>query len=715
MDDEDDADGTRYRGDHLDFRGAEFKGLVVAHGTIHQHAAAPTALDALPARVTGFAGRGHELGRLLDTFDPSGAGAGGGEPVPVPVAMLYGTGGIGKTALAVEAAHQARAKGWFPGGVLFLDLHGYDDDPVPGEQALAALLRALGVEPEHIPVRADERGALYRSLLAERGREHGAVLVLADNASAPDQVRPLLPGDARHRLLVTSRGRFPQLGARLVALAELTPGEAYELLDRALRIADPDDGRIAEETEAAMDVAARCGYLPLALRLAVALLVLDREKAVAELAARLAEFRDPLHRLDDGDPRVRAAFGLSYRRLPPDQARLLRLLALAPGAEVTTAAVTALTGDDVPPTGTLDALARAHLVERGSEAGRWRLHDLVRVCGAGVVAGETDLREEGEAARERLLEFYLRWAGAADARLRWIPGNPEPERFADRGQALAWLDAERAGLVAAVQWAAEERHARQAVALAAHLGAYLLWRRYFDDGITVARAARAVAHGAGDRRDEALAWNHLGLALREAGRPAETIDAHTHARDLYAALGDRHGDAVARDHLGLALREAGRVAEAIDAHTRACDLFRSVGDRHREAIAWNHLGVALRAAGRAEEAIDAHTRSRDLCRAVGDRHREADAWNNLGVVLREAGRTGEAIEAGGRALEVYREFDDWYRAGQTLLNLGSAHKEARHPAEARAHYLQAADAFTRADAAHQAAAARTAAAGLLTP
>ncbi|MFF4274918.1 hypothetical protein [Streptomyces sp. NPDC001536] len=103
--------------------------------------------------------------------------------------------------------------------------------------------------------------------------------MLADNASSPDQVRPLLPGDGRHRLLVTSRGKLPQLGARLLALDELSPGEAYELLDRALRIADPDDSRVVDEAEAAAQVASRCGYLPLALQIAAALLVLDRDKA----------------------------------------------------------------------------------------------------------------------------------------------------------------------------------------------------------------------------------------------------------------------------------------------------------------------------------------------------------------------------------------------------------------------------------------------------
>ncbi|GCB45935.1 tetratricopeptide repeat protein [Streptomyces sp. NL15-2K] len=702
---------TEYGGDHLDFGRAKFNGSFTAKAEYHEHGPAPTALDALPARTVGFAGRKRELRALLDAFDPAGPE----RPTAVLGAAVSGLGGIGKTALAVEAAREACTKGWFPGGTLFVDLHGYDDDPVTGEQALEALLRALGVEPEHIPVRADERAALYRSMLAERGRERGAVLVLADNASSPDQVRPLLPGDVRHRLLVTSRSKLPQLGARLLALDELTSGEAYELLDRAVRIADPDDSRVADEADAAMQLASRCGHLPLALQISAALLVLDRDKPVAELAAELSEFRDRLVHLDDGERSVRAAFDLSYRRLPADQARVLRLLALAPGVEVSTEAVTALIGEDNPPTRILDALARAHFVGRGSARGRWRLHDLVRAFGVAVVAGDAGLREEGETARERVLGFYLRWAWAADGRLRWLPGRAEPERFSDRGQALAWLDSERTGLVAAALWAREERYADTAVRLAAKLAEYLCWRRSYDDWISVGHVAREAAHRAGNRMEEAIAWHNLGHALWEVGRGGEATDAFTRARDLFQELGDRHSEGMAWNSLGVALGEAGRTEEANKAYVRARDLYQTAGDRHREGIVWNSLGLALRKAGRLEEATDAFTRACSLHQVAGDRHSEGIAWGNLGVALSAAGRVEEAIEAHARALEIHREFEDWYRAGTALQNLALAHESAHRPAEARARYVQAAEAFAQANAPDRAAEARTAAAEILTP
>ncbi|MEV6513530.1 tetratricopeptide repeat protein [Streptomyces sp. NPDC051642] len=696
--------GEQYGGDHQDFRGGEFRGPFTAKKVeYHQHGPAPTALDALPPKAAGFTGRGDQLAELLGAFDPDGGAA----PGAVLVAAVSGLGGIGKTALAVQAVHEACDKGWFPGGVLFVNLHGYDDDRVTAEQALETLLRALGTSPEHIPNGVDARAALYRSVLAARERELGAVLVLADNASSAEQVGPLHPGGVRHRLLATSRSKLPQLGARLLPLGELSPGEAYDLLDRALRIAARDDARVANEGTAAAQLSLLCGHLPLALQIAAALLVLDRDKPVAELVAELAESGDRLQHLDDGERSVRAAFDLSYRRLPAEQARLLRLLALAPGPEVTAEVVAVLDGADAAPVRVLDALCRAHLVERGSGRGRWRLHDLVRVFGVGVVKGNAGLWEEGEAARERVLGFYLRWARAADDWLRWLPGRPEPERFADRAGALVWLDSERAGLVAVVQWAREERFADTGVRLSQCLAEYLDWRRSFDDKITVCGAAREATHRAGNQVGEAIAWHSLGIALQQTGRAGEAVDAHIRARDLLQVVGDRLGEAMAWDSLGVALRATGRVEEAIDAHTRARDLFQVVGNRPSEARAWNNLGFALREAGRAGEAIDALTRARDLHQAAGNRHGEALTWNNLGNALQEAGRVEEAFEAYDKALERFREFEDWYRAGRALSNMAIAHQHAARPAEARTCFLQSADAHTRANAPTEAAQART--------
>ncbi|GGZ19826.1 hypothetical protein GCM10010300_74790 [Streptomyces olivaceoviridis] len=634
-------------------------------------------------------------------------------------------GGIGKTALAVEAAHRARARGWFPGGTLFVDLRGYDDDPVTADQAVLALLDALGVRDRDLPPTTERQYDTYRALLAER---RDRMLLILDNASDPSQYVPLLPGTDRHRVLITSRDRPDALPIRLIDLETLDPDDSVALVKRALHDSDERDDRPAREPDALRELTDLCGHLPLALQIAAGMLRRRRHRDISSLVADIRAAGDATAVLDQGSPGadlygrslvLRPVLEASYRRLPPDQARLLRLLCLAPGAETGTETVAALADVSTESVlSLLEDLAATHLVApvRGgngtASAVRWQLHDLVRGFGAVVVAGDAGLREEGEAARERVLGFYRRWADAADDRLRWLPGMKEPERFGDRGQALAWLDAERAGLVAAVEWGREERFANAAAGLAQCLGEYLDWRRYFDDWITVAEAAREAACLVGDRLVEAIAWDHLGLALGETDRAEEAIDAHTRARDLYRTSGDRHREGTAWNNLGLALYHAGRTEEAIAAHTRARDLYQAADDRHSEAMAWNNLGLALHHAGRTEEAIDANTHARDLYRTVGDRHREGTAWINLGIALWKTGRKKKAIKAYERSLQIFREFEDWYHLGLTLERLASAHEAPNQSAEARSAYLQAADAFTHANAPDRAAQARTRAAEL---
>ncbi|MER6081887.1 tetratricopeptide repeat protein [Streptomyces sp. NPDC001833] len=632
-------------------------------------------------------------------------------------------GGIGKTALAVEAGHRVRAKGWFGGGTLFVDLRGYDDDPVTADQAVLALLDALGVRDKDLPPTTERQYDAYRTLLAERDR----MLLILDNASDPSQYLPLLPGTVHHRVLITSRDRPDALPVRLIDLETLDTDDSLALVSRALRDTDERDDRPVREFDALRELTHLCGHLPLALQIAAAMLRRRRRRSIASLVGEIKEAGDPTSVLDNGSRGtdlygrslvLRPVLETSYRRLPSDQARLLRLLALAPGAETGTEAVATLADlDEETVLSLLEDLAATHLVttvregKGATSAVRWRLHDLVRAYGVGVAAGDAGLRAEGEAARERLLSFYCRWADAADDRLRWLPGKAEPERFRDRRQALSWLDVERPGLVAAVSWAEEQRYADAAVQLAWHLREYLRWRGYFDDWITATEVVRKAVHRSGDRLSEAIAWHNLGLALLESGHAERAVDAETRALDTFQFTED-HREALAWNGLGHALRKTGRVDEATDAHTRARDLSRASGNLHREALAWDGLGRALREAGRVEEAAHAHAHARDLYQATGDRYREGTAWHNFGIALRKAGRAEEAIEAHGRAVELFREFDDRYGEGRTLCNLALAHQAAHHHGEIRTAYLQAADAYTRASAPTKAAQARARAAEL---
>jgi tetratricopeptide (TPR) repeat protein len=653
-------------------------------------APSPTALSQLPAPAPGFTGRDDELAVLADVLDPEA------QPSPVVVSAVAGLAGVGKTTLAVQAAHAAQQRGWY-GGVLFIDLRGYDQDQAPVEpaEALDALLRALGVDPEHIPPAAAERAGLYRSVLAQA---KDPLLVVADNASSEAQVRSLLPGAGPHRVLVTSRHTLAGLGARLVDVAVLDEEPAIALLDKALRAARPGDDRVSGDRQVAARLARTCGGLPLALQITAALLNADLTLSPAELADDLAAESQRLERLayDDGSGTglsVATAFGLSYRRLDEASKRMFRLLCLNPGPDVSTPAAAALAG--LPPgqaRRVVGGLARWHLVEAAPGHGaRWRMHDLVGLYARrlGDEHADTDDRER---ARDRLLDYYLDTAHAA-AHVRPLPEMAVPEQFTGREDALALLDAERASLVAAVSMAANTGRDQAALYLPLLLAEYFSWRRRFDDQIVTTTISLGTARRLGDRANEAAALGNLGIALRETRRFEEAISACWDAAAIYKETGDPHGGAGALNSLGNALREARQFEEAMAVCRGAAAIFRETGDRHGEGMALGNLGAALIQMRRFEEAIAACRDAAGLYKETGDRHGEGGALGNLGVALHQVGQFEEAIAACRDAVAIFRETTDRHAAAEALNNLANALREARRFDEAIAACRDAAAIF----------------------
>ncbi|GAA4074951.1 tetratricopeptide repeat protein [Streptomyces shaanxiensis] len=637
-------------GDHIDFEGL-FLGDV-AGSVLHQHFhgvpapadPVPTVVGSLPPATPSFTGRKKLLKQLEGFLRPPSPGP--PPPGTVTATVLAGMAGVGKTALATEAAHAANDKGWFPGGVLFIDLHGHDHTTITAEQALGTLLEDLGTPTEHLTTE-EQRVKHYRNQLARRPER---VLIFADNAASPEQVRPLLPADARHRILITSRTAIPQLNALHLPLGQLPPKVAVALLDQVLRLADGMDHRITVEAAASTELAVLCGHLPLALQIAAAQLVWDPRKPVAEAVAELRDQRTRLTYLDDGERSVRAAFGLSYQRLTAEQAKLLRLLAEAPGPETGVEVLRALLGC-TPPPAVLMALERAYLVDRGSSRTQWRLHDLVRVFAAHITADDPSCVAEREAARERVLEHYLTRADAADNHLR---GSGALGCFKNLDEALTWLDRERLGLLAAVEWGEVARHTVRALDLALCLTEYLRRRGLFEEIVTVSILAQGFAARSGDRLREATAWHNLGDALQGAGRPAQAVEAFGRARDLHRARDDRAGEATQWNNLAIAESHLGRLDSAVAAFVQARDLRRLTGDRHGEAMTWNNLAIVLDEAGRKEEALQAFTGAAELLAELGDRTRAAETYRNLGKALESAGRNKEADEAYARALAIVR-------------------------------------------------------------
>ncbi len=611
----------------------------------------------LPAVEAGFTGRTADLARLRAALDPAQA-----EGAPVVVAA--GMGGVGKTQLALTAAHEARREQAFS-QALFLDLRGYTT-PVNAHRALQSLLVSLGVAEERIPEEEGARAGLYRATLHAQANEHGGpVLVVADNASHPDQVQPLAPGPGGHRLLVTSRERLGSLPARQVKVGTLTDPEAFHVVVADLRLADPEDERV-HDLQGLTALAEACAGLPLALRIAAGQLKNAPDLQAGELARTLAHGADRIVHFTD-HRELAAVFASSTDRLPSEQAELFTLLGMAPGPDISTAAAAILAGtDEAGALVQLRGLAASHLLT--ASQGRWSMHDLVAAYAATRTGPH--LPSRFPRARRRLLDHYTHRATDAARHLRALPGQEVPNTFTSQEQAWAWLDTERAVLFNTAHTAHRTGHARAAISLPLTLGHYLDRRRLFHDQIPLTRLALDTAQHRGDRTNQAAAWNNLGGALHRVRRFTEALEAHTRARDLYQQLGDVHSEAGAWNNLGNALREVRRFTEALEAYTRARDLYQQLGDVHGEAMAWTGLGNALREVRRFTEALEAYTRARDLYRQTSDAHGAENAGAGVGITLGGLERWQEAVQTLEGAVAFFRQVGDQHFQGRAGYELG---------------------------------------------
>lgn len=625
----------------------------------------------LPADVAAFTGRDDACARLDNLLPVGGASH-------LPVVVVSGTAGVGKTALAVHWAHRVHDQ--FPDGQLHVDLRGYSaGSPLRPMEVLARFLTALNVPPTSLPSDVDEAAATYRSLLADR-----RMLVLLDNANHPDQVRPLLPNSPGCLVLVTSRDHLAGLlakdGAVRLALDSLAPGAAQTLLARLVGAE-----RAGREPSALTDMAELCGYLPLALRIAAANMVVASGTAVADHVARLKEDRLSALQVDgDQDVAVRVAFDHSYGALPVAARRLFRLLGLVPGPHVTVRAAASLANLPVTTSASLlDRLVAAHLLDEHAP-GRYSFHDLLRAY-AERKATTGESAPDREAALARLYDHYLHGVIAAAGRLYpHVLRLPEPAGaeppvswLGDHRQASAWLDDERPNLVSAVPHAIEHGFTEVAWRIADALRGYLYLRMHTEDWRRAANAGLAAAEAEGDQRAQAAAHASLATLHWAQGRHQDAIDHHTTALSLARQVGWVEGGAAALGNLGNLNWALGRLDMAAELFTQARELHQETGQRAGEATALGNLGLVRLGQGRLHDAAKHCLESLALHRESGSRSGEARTLTHLGEIHLAMNRPDEALVTLTDALILLRQIGDRNTEGDTLRALAALHRDTR--------------------------------------
>lgn len=640
----------------------------------------------LPADISDFTGRDPQVRHLSDMLTSD---VDSGSPGAVRVAVIAGAGGLGKTTLAVHAAH--RARGSFPDGQLYVDLLGASSQSAAPGEVLARFLRDLGVPGEKVPVSDEERAALYRTRLTGR-----RVLIVLDNAKDAAQVRPLLPGSASCAVLVTTRNRTPDLArTRFVDLNVLADDEALALFSRIV-----SDDRPEAEPDATAEVLLACAGLPLAIRICAARLAARSRWKIATMAGRLRDERRRLDELHVGDLEVRASFQVSYDSLRPgrhgiDPARAFRLLGLWQGATISLPAATALIGEaegDVADA--LETLVDANLLE--SDPDRYHFHDLLRVYAAERVAAE-ESQENQATALHRLYLWYLHTMDAAAQTISpnryhqpLTPPPPEsrPLVFADPDTALDWCEAERENLVAATRQAAADSVDDVAWQLPAAAMAFYNRRGYRSDWITTHQSALDRVRRLQMRWGEALTLNNLGMAYQDLEMDT-AVGYLEQALAIRQEIGDLQGEAQTANNLLDTYLRWERFAEVVEAREETLVKQRQARYPYGEAIALNNVGEAYLGLGNVDDAIGCLGEALKIFRDLSDARGEAFTLINLGEAHLELKQPDQGLDYLRQAAAIHHAARERRGEATALKHLGDAYISNGYPQEAREPLMRA--------------------------
>jgi tetratricopeptide (TPR) repeat protein len=636
------------------------------------HAAAQVRVqDKLPHDVAGFTGRSGELDRLRAALS-----AGGGAVV---ITAIEGMAGVGKTQLAIHAAHLLADD--FD-QVLFVNLRGFHPDPAqpPADPAavLDGFLRLLGMSGHEIPSALDARVAAYRDRLAATH-----ALVVLDNAADEDQIRPLLPQTKGSLALVTSRRRLEGLQTAVhLPVDVFSPVEAVEFLHRAVAGVE-----VGQDPEAAARIAARCGCLPLALGLVAGYIRSVRGWTLTDHADRLDE-RHADRRLETG---VELALDVSYRQLPGELRRLLRFASQHPGQDFDVYAVAALTGSDLETVeAQLEQLQRDHLLQLRS-TGRYAFHDLVRAY-ATVRAADEEPRPVRRAALTRLFDYYLAAAIAAMEVLYPVGMSLEPWYVESQAPvpamptveaALAWLDTERPTLTAISSYAATEGWPTHTTNLSIVLFRYL--QRYAADALIIHGHASRTSLSASPS-DQGSVLTSLGTTHLQAGRYEVARENFQEALELLRQADDPGGESRVLITLGVLEKALGRYELAAELFSQAVPAAQRAGNTVSEATALNGVAIVDDRLGRYESAVEHFERALALHQDAGNNTGQANVLSDLGLTEARLGRYESAEQRLHSAIDLSREIDNRIGEALALDNLGMVLVMAGRPEQASEFY-----------------------------
>ncbi|MFC5109954.1 ATP-binding protein [Kibdelosporangium philippinense] len=635
----------------------------------------------LPPPPRTFVSRTEELSRLDQWLNESDG---------TLVVAISGTGGVGKSTLALRWLHGVRHR--FPDGMLYADLGAYSSiEPADPEHILEAFLLALGIPASNMPTGLPQRQALFRSLTS--GRAHTFLL---DDAVSAAQARPLLPAHGNNVVVVTSRRRLSGLSLEGAAFLDLHPMSIKDSVQLLTKIVGAD--RLDRERNQAEELARLCEGMPIALSVVGARLSARPHRPVSREVGALRS-GDRLATLTHDDSSVSAVFDLSYFALKRPSARAYRFCSLHPGRQFGLSAAAAAVGEEPDELEeSLGELVDCNLIAEVSDR-RYKFHSLL-YAHARQQAERSDGPDEREAAVRRMAEWYLDRSAAADftlrptrrrvgSRFRTRPESP----FPSHRDALRWLAEERHNLLAMVQTADEHGWDDVTWEFCEAMWGFFLHARHYDDWLQIHELGIPAAQRTGNLTAEARLRTQLIVALTHLRRFDDALGEGAVALSLAANANDEFTKAALLFELAGAVEGKGDLQAALRYLRQAEVLRERIGTERAAALCRRRIGEVLAKLGHHDEAVAILLEVAEYM-STTDRAEYARVLTRLGAIYVRTGRQ-DASTVLAEALGIARELGSpLYEAG-VLAVLGDAAQQQGNIAEAQHHWAAAVEIYSR--------------------
>lgn len=668
---------------------ATLEGLATIHQLLIETPAAAS-VRSLPPDVRTFTGRNSEMLKIRTmarSAQPDGA--------IVTITAIDGMAGVGKTALAIHAAHELA--GEFPDGQILLNLHAFTPGqrPIPPDVALEGLLRVIGVASDDIPADLESRSVLWRAKLADK-----RLLIVLDNVGTSSQIQSLIPGAPGSLVLITSRERLSSLSdAQSVSVDVLQPSDGVELFRRMVA-----PRQIAGTGEAVSRVVEACGYLPLAISLMAGRLRHHLSWTVLDLEQELVQARFRLQSMRGDDSSVASAFELSYSGLTEEERIAFQLLGIYPGPEITPTITASLTATSpIDAARVLDSLFMHNLLQEVSSR-RYRLHDLLREY-AGLVATEAVSPEALADAMERVLDTFLANIAHVDALLTVGAATKSGVQRNDLRtleitsleDARRWIELERTNLLACIAYAAQHDYPHHVYAFAQFVEAQFVHIGYLEDELAVQRSVLDVTRRHDDRSREADVLLAIARAEARTDRYDSALGHFSQAQVIFAELGDRAKEAECLQGIGGVGYLTGNFAQAMRSYERIIAIQRELQSKRGESAALVGMAGAQYMLGQLDEALGNYGIALSTYRELEDRRNIAQALLGIAIVRGLMGQPRQSLDAYYEVLAIQESLGRRSATAEALGGIAGAEKELGRHEDALTHYSMALSIHREAD------------------